>query len=101
MRLISKRQKDTHQVEHRQEAVRNVMVLADKEKVVASIKSLTVASKDIANRNPVINPETRIIKIKESQRVNLHIKEMFQVDTLQKMITTIKMLEVVMNLTET
>jgi hypothetical protein len=101
MRLISKRQKDTHQVEHRQEAVRNVMVLADKEKVVASIKSLTVASKDIANRNLVINPETRIIKIKESQRANLHIKEMFQVDTLPKMITTIKMLEVVMNLIET
>lgn len=77
------------------------MVLVDREKVEAGIKSLIVVSKVSVNPNPVINLETRIIKIKESQRANLHIKEMFQVDTLQKMTTTIKMPEVVMNLIET
>lgn len=101
MRLTSKRQKGSHQVEHHQGVVRNEMVLVDREKVEAGIKSLIVVSKVSVNPNPVINLETRIIKIKESQRVNLHIKEMFQVDTLQKMTTTIKMPEVVMNLIET
>jgi len=101
MRLISKRQIDTHQVEHHQVVVRNEMVLVDREKVEVDIKSLLVASKVTVNPNLIINLETPIIKIKENQRANLHIKEMFQADTLPKMITTIKMPEVVMNLIET